>query len=260
MISLGIISIKLTIFLNVIKRRLYYTLIASDAGWLPVDYILQFDLAMCLDISSITAITLRSTFPSVDILYLAHSFPAGEFECESKLSPFDILLSAPISWAHGSWWGPANKGASKSCTNGAGLLSALEHVYVKKSWRVTSTSLICCYSNIHFGWWCMYIVQQKSWLGWLNNIHIPVSTHNKVVEKIRFLSLDSFRCVQTRRSVIFHLKLSVVFQMSNETRSLCQSPHRRTCVKKLKKFIRAKKFQISRGEISNVENYLSHQM
>jgi hypothetical protein len=154
----------------------------------------------------------------------------------------------------------ANKGASKSCTNGAGLLSALEHVYVKKSWRVTSTSLICCYSNIHFGWWCMYIVQQKSWLGWLNNIHIPVSTHNKVVEKIRFLSLDSFRCVQTRRSVIFHLKLSVVFQMSNETRSLCQSPHRRTCVKKLKKFIRAKKFQISRGEISNVENYLSHQM
>lgn len=155
-------SIKLTIFLNVIKRRLLqHTLIGSDAGWLPVYYyILQFDVAICLDISSITAITLRSTFPS---------FPAGEFECESKLSPFDIVGRPYIMGSWHSWWGQANKGASKSCTNGAGLLSALEHVYVKKSWRVTFASLICCNSNIHFGWWCMYIVQQKSWwLGWLN--------------------------------------------------------------------------------------------
>lgn len=234
----------------------YYSILWLDRMRvdLPVDYILQFDLAICLDISSITAITLRSTFPS---------FPAGEFECESKLSPFDIVGSPYIMGSWHSWWGQANKGASKSCTNGAGLLSALEHVYVKKSWRVTFASLICCYSNIHFGWWCMYIVQQKSWwLGWLNNNHIPVSiTHNKVVEKIRFLSLILLGvCSKQDGQWSFIWNCRSCFRWVMRPVHFASHPHRRTCVKKLKKFIRAKKFQISRGEISNVENYLSQQM
>lgn len=177
------------------------------------------------------------TFPASRRSHCARLFPPFQRENLNVNLNFHhlILLGALISWAHGT------VDEAKPTKEPVYLL---EHVYVKKSWRVTFASLICCNSNIHFGWWCMYIVQQKSWwLGWLNNNHIPVSiTHNKVVEKIRFLSLILLGvCSKQDGQWSFIWNCRSCFRWVMRPVHFASHPHRRTCVKKLKKIHSRKK-------------------
>lgn len=150
---------------------------------------------------------------SPPLILSCNSFHAGEFSNVNLNFHHLILLRAPL-YRHGTWWGRQQRSFKVMHKRSRSIW--LEHVcdvvwIKKKSWRdIRIFDLL--FVGIQTTFRLMMSVQ-KSWLAdsiWLNNNNIPVSTRTKVVEKIPFLSWF-FRCVQTRRSVIFHLQLSVVF-------------------------------------------------